>query len=216
MKPALIAIGLLPLVLASCATVPTAQEANDAVLMLREYGSWAWAFGIALIWADLVLPIPQATVIAALGMIYGTFLGGLLGSFGLVTSGLLGYGLMRTSARRFVHRFARPQSLFKMESLFDRSGAWAIVLTRSLPFSVPEVMVLLAGLAGMPMRKFIAALTIGSVPAAFAFAGIGAGWADQPVLALVVSYVLPIFLLPVALIVMRLTARSAKPDAESC
>jgi uncharacterized membrane protein YdjX (TVP38/TMEM64 family) len=188
------------------------------VLMLREYGSWAWAFGIALIWADLVLPIPQATVIAALGMIYGTLLGGLLGSFGLITSGLLGYGLMHTSARRFVHRFARPQSLFKMEALFDRSGAWAIVLTRSLPFSVPEVMVLLAGLAGMPMRKFVAALTIGSVPAAFAFAAIGAGWADQPVLALVVSYVLPILLLPVALIVMRLTARSGakRPDAESC
>jgi hypothetical protein len=44
----------------------------------------------------------------------------------------------------------------------------------------------------MPMRKFIAALTIGSVPTAFAFAAIGAGWADQPILALAVSYVLPI------------------------
>jgi uncharacterized membrane protein YdjX (TVP38/TMEM64 family) len=67
-------------------------------------------------------------------------------------------------------------------------------------------MVFLAGLAGMPMREFIAALTIGSVPTAFAFAGIGAGWADQPILALVVSYVLPILLLPVALYLMRLRA----------
>jgi uncharacterized membrane protein YdjX (TVP38/TMEM64 family) len=33
-------------------------------------------------------------------------------------------------------------------------------------------MVFLAGLAGMPMREFIAALTIGSVPTAFAFAAI--------------------------------------------
>jgi uncharacterized membrane protein YdjX (TVP38/TMEM64 family) len=56
------------------------------------------------------------------------------------------------------------------------------------------------------MREFIAALTIGSVPTAFAFAGIGAGWADQPILALVVSYVLPILLLPVALYLMRLRA----------
>jgi uncharacterized membrane protein YdjX (TVP38/TMEM64 family) len=206
-KPALIAIGLLPLVLASCATIPTAQEANDVVLRLREYGSWAWAFGIALIWIDLVLPIPQTTVIAALGMIYGTWLGGLLGSFGLITSGLLGYGLMFTAARRLVQRFARPQSLSGMQGLFDRNGAWAIVLTRSLPFSVPEVMVFLAGLAGMPLRKFIAALTIGSVPAAFVFAAIGAGWADQPVLALVVSYVLPIVLLPAVLTFLQLTAR---------
>ena len=86
-----------------------------------------------------------------------------------------------------------------MERVFDRRGAWAIVLTRSLPYSIPEAMVFLAGLAGMPTRKFTAALAVGSVPTAFAFAAIGAGWADQPVLALVVSYVVPILLLPIAL-----------------
>jgi uncharacterized membrane protein YdjX (TVP38/TMEM64 family) len=84
-------------VLAACAT-PTPQEASDAVLTLRQYESWAWAVGIALIWADLVLPIPQTGAIAALGIIYGTLLGGLLGSLGLITGGLLGYGLMLTSA----------------------------------------------------------------------------------------------------------------------
>ena len=206
MRSGLIVIGVLSLVLASCATIPTPQEANDAVLVLREYESWAWAFGIALIWADLVLPVPQSAVIAALGIIYGTLLGGLLGSLGLITGGLLGYGLMLTSARRFAQRFAGPRSLHKMESLFDRGGAWAIILTRSLPYSVPEAMVFLAGLAGMPMRKFTAALTIGSVPAAFAFAAMGAAWADQPILALAVSYVLPILLLPIALYLIGLRA----------
>ena len=207
MRSGLIVIGVLSLVLASCATIPTPQEANDAVLVLRKDGSWAWALGIALIWADLVLPIPQTAVIAALGIIYGTLIGGLLGSLGLITSGLLGYGLMLTSARRFAQRFAGPRSLQKMESLFDRGGAWAIILTRSLPYSVPEAMGFLAGLAGMPLRKFTAALTIGSVPTAFAFAAIGAGWADQPIRALAVSYVLPILLLPIALYLMRLRAR---------
>jgi uncharacterized membrane protein YdjX (TVP38/TMEM64 family) len=199
MRSGLIVIGVLSLVLASCSTIPTPEEANDAVLTLREYESWAWAVGIALMWVDLVLPVPQSTLIAALGIIYGTLLGGLLGSLGLVTSGLLGYGLMLTAARRFVG----PRSLHKMESLFDRGGAWAIVLTRSLPYSIPEALVFLAGLAGMPMKKFIAALTLGSVPTAFAFAAIGAGWADQPIVALVVSSVLPILLLPVVLYLMR-------------
>ncbi len=203
MRSRLIVIAVLSLVLASCAAIPTPQEANDAVLVLRKYGSWAWALGVALIWADLVLPIPQTAVIAALGIIYGTPLGGLLGSLGLITGGLLGYGLVLTSARRF----ATPRSLHKMESLFDRGGAWAIILTRSLPYSVPEAMVFLAGLAGMPMRKFTAALTIGSVPTAFVFAAIGAGWADQPIVALAVSYVLPILLLPIALHLIRLRAQ---------
>ena len=161
------------------------------------------ALGIALVWADLVLPIPQTAVIAALGIIYGTVLGGLLGSVGLITGGLFGYGLMLTSARRFAQRFAGPRSFHQMESLFDRGGAWAIILTRSLPYSVPEAVVFLAGLASMPIRKFTAALTIGSVPTAFAFAAIGAAWADQPVMALTVSYVLPILLLPIALHLMR-------------
>jgi uncharacterized membrane protein YdjX (TVP38/TMEM64 family) len=191
------------MLLASCARIPTSQDANDAVLMLRDYDGWAWALGIALIWADLVLPVPQTAVIAALGIIYGTLLGGLLGSVGLISGGLLGYALMRTAARRFASRLVDRRSLHRMEGLFDRAGAWAIVLTRSLPYSVPEAIVFLAGLAGMPMGKFTIALTVGSVPTAFAFAAIGAGWADQPVLALVVSYVLPILLLPVALYVVR-------------
>jgi uncharacterized membrane protein YdjX (TVP38/TMEM64 family) len=200
-------VGIAIFALASCAAIPTAEEADAALLTLRDYESFAWAVGIVLIWADLVLPVPQTAVIAALGIIYGTLLGGLLGSFGLITGGLLGYVLMRTSARRYVQRFVGPQSLHKVESLLHQGGAWAIVLTRSLPYSLPEAMVFLAGLAGMPMKKFSAALTIGSVPTAFVFAGVGAGWADQPILALAVSYVLPILLLPVALcLVQRKTA----------
>jgi uncharacterized membrane protein YdjX (TVP38/TMEM64 family) len=206
-RSALIVIGVLALVLASCTKIPTPQEASVAVLTLRQYEGWAWAVGIALIWADLVLPIPQTAVIAALGIIYGTLLGALLGTLGLITGGLLGYGLMLTSARCFVQRFVGARSLHKMESLFDRGGAWAIVLTRSLPYSVPEAIVFIAGLAGMPIRKFTAALAIGSVPTAFAFAAIGAGWADQPILALGLSYVLPIFLLPVALYLMQRQAQ---------
>ena len=207
MRSRLLVLGALAVVLASCARIPTPEEANDAVLMLQEYESWAWALGVAFIWGDVVLPIPQTAVIAALGIIYGTLLGGLLGGFGLITGGLLGYGLMRTSARRFVQRFAGSQSLEKMEGLFARGGAWAIVLTRSLPYSVPEALVFVAGLAGMPIRPFTAALTIGSLPTAFAFAAIGAGWADQPIRALVVSYILPILLLPVTLYLLRLRAQ---------
>lgn len=197
----------LSLLLVSCAGVPTAAEANQAVLMLREHADWAWALGVALIWIDVVLPVPQTVVIAALGILYGPLLGALLGSFGLITGGLLGYGLMRTAARRVVLRLVPSRSLQRMERLFDRDGAWAIVLTRGLPYSLSEAMVFLAGLAGMPARKVLAALTAGSVPAAVVFAGIGAGWAGQPALALVLSYVLPLLMLPIALQLMRRRAR---------
>jgi uncharacterized membrane protein YdjX (TVP38/TMEM64 family) len=141
--------------------------------MLQKYDAWAWAVGIALIWADLVWPVPQTVVIAALGIIYAPVLGGLLGSVGRVTGGLLGYVLMLTSARHIVRRLVGRRSLDGNGVFFERAGAWAIVLTRILPYSIPEAMVFLAGLAGMPMQKFIAALTVGSVPTAFAAPAIG-------------------------------------------
>jgi len=206
-RSGLVGVAVLTLVVSSCGRIPTAQEADDAVLALRQHGSWSWALGIALIGADVVLPVPQTAVIAALGILYGTFLGALLGSVGLITGGLLGYGLMLTAARRYMRRFVRSQSLDKLERLFDQGGAWAIILSRSLPYSIPEAMVFFAGLAGMPFGKFAAALTIGSVPTAFVFSAIGAGWAHQPVLALAVSYVLPIVLLPIAFHAVRRGAR---------
>jgi uncharacterized membrane protein YdjX (TVP38/TMEM64 family) len=203
MRSGLVVAGMVALALVSCGPIPSTQDTSDAVRMLQKYDAWAWAVGIVLIWADLLLPVPQTVVIAALGIIYGTVLGGLLGSVGLITGGLLGYVLMLTSARRMVRRLVGPQSLNTMQGLFERAGSWAIILTRSLPYSIPEAMVFLAGLAGMPMGKFTAALAIGSVPTAFAFAAIGAGWADRPILALAASYVLPTLLLPVALYVTR-------------
>jgi uncharacterized membrane protein YdjX (TVP38/TMEM64 family) len=202
-RSGLLTLGALAVALSSCARIPTPEEANNVVLGLQQFESWAWAAGIVLIWADVVLPIPQTAVIAALGITYGTLLGGLVGSVGLITGGLLGYGLMLTATRRFVKRLVGAESMQKMESVFDRGGAWAIILTRSLPYSVPEGMVFLAGIAGMPFGTFTAALIIGSVPTALVFAAIGAGWADQPILALVVSHVLSILLLPVALYLIR-------------
>jgi uncharacterized membrane protein YdjX (TVP38/TMEM64 family) len=196
-------VAVLVLLLGACARIPTPQEANDAVLTLRQYDRWAWAAGIALIWADLLLPVPQTAVIAALGILYGTLLGGLIGSVALISGGLLGYALMRSSARKLINLLLGRQALHKMESLFDRAGIWAIILTRGFPFSLAEGIVFLAGLAGMPMGKFFLALTFGSIPTAFVFAAIGAGWAAQPILALMISYLLPILLLPIALYLMR-------------
>ena len=197
------ALGAVCVVLASCATQGDVHGAvNDAVSTLRQYPDWAWAAGIALLWADLLLPVPQTTVIAALGIVYGTVVGGLVGSVGLITGGLLGYLVMRTALRGIVRRLM-GRRFEKMESLFARGGTWAIVLTRSLPYSIPEALIFLAGLAGMPMRKFLAALAVGNIPIAFAFSAIGAGWSDEPGLALVVSFVLPILMLPVVLLLLR-------------
>jgi uncharacterized membrane protein YdjX (TVP38/TMEM64 family) len=200
----LIVISLLGIQTASCAAqIPTVEEVNSAVLALHQYQTWAWALGIGSIWADLVLPVPQTSVIAALGIIYGVIGGGLLGSVGLITAGLLGYGLARAYGRRVVAVLVGEPALRRVEKLSDGSGIWAIVLTRSLPYSIPEVVVCLAGLSRMRLHTCLVALSLGSIPTAFVFAGVGAGWATEPLVALAISYGLPITLLPVALYLLR-------------
>ena len=202
-QPLLIAVVLgVPLI--SCAArLPSLEEVNEVVLQLREYRMWAWALGIGAIWADLALPVPQTVVIAALGIVYGTVGGGLLGSAGLITGGLLGYALARRYGRGPVARLVGDRSLGKVESVFDRAGVWAIILTRSLPYSIPEAVVCVAGLGGMQTSRLLIALSVGSIPTAFVFSAIGAGWDEQPALALTISYGLPIPLLPLALYLLR-------------
>ena len=194
----------LGLPLLSCAAnLPVLEEVNEVVLQLREYRAWGWLLGIGAIWADFVLPVPQPAVIAALGLLYGTLGGGLLGSVGLITGGFLGYALAHRFGRELALRLVGERSLEKMERLLARSGVWAIVLTRSLPYSIPEAVVVAAGLGRMPASRLLLALGLGSVPTAFVFAAIGAGWDEQPALALAISYVLPIPLLPLALYLLR-------------
>ncbi len=198
------AVALLCLPLAACAaSLPTEREIEEAVLGLREYRLWAWALGIVSIWADLVAPVPQTLVIAALGILYGAILGGLIGSVALISGGLLGYALARVYGRGLAVRLAGEASLRRVQGFFDRAGMWAIVLTRSLPYSVPEAVVFVAGLGSMPLRKVVVASSLGSVPTAFVFAAIGAGWDERPLIALAISYVLPIPLLPLVLLLMR-------------
>jgi uncharacterized membrane protein YdjX (TVP38/TMEM64 family) len=192
------------LAIAGCLTEPpSAEEIEQVVLDLRQYRLWAWSIGIVSIWADLVAPVPQTLVLAALGILYGALLGGLIGSVALVTGGLLGYALARAFGRGLAARLAGESSLQRVQRFFDRAGMWAIVLTRSLPYSIPEAVIFVAGLGSMPLSRVVIASCLGSVPTAFAFAAIGAGWDERPLLALGISWVIPIVLLPFVLLLMR-------------
>jgi uncharacterized membrane protein YdjX (TVP38/TMEM64 family) len=176
-------------------------EASTA--LLSHLDTWAWATGILLILADLILPIPQASVITALGAICGIALGTLIGTVGLTLNGVAGYLLMSTPVRRVIERTLKGRSAEASAPLNQWAGPWGIALSRSLPYSIPEAMVCLAGLARMPVRTFLVSLGSGSISTALLYAGIGAGWARDPLLALAISYLLPIASLSAVLYLTR-------------
>ena len=152
---------------------------------------FAWLVGIGLLVADLLLPIPGTVVMAALGYVYGFWLGGMIAASGSMLAGLLAYGACRKVGRRAAEWIAGKEDLARGELLFAGSaGGWIVTLSRWMPV-MPEVIACLAGLAHMPFRRFAVALACGSLPLGFTFAAIGSWGHENPRLALVLSAVLP-------------------------
>lgn len=169
---------------------------------LRGVGAFAWLAGIALLVADLFLPIPGTAVMSGLGLIYGPLVGGAVSALGSFLAGMLAYGLCRGFGHGVALKLAGAADLEKGEHLFARSGGWMVALSRCLPL-LPEVIACLAGLARMPVRKFTIALACGALPVGFVFAGIGTLGQERPGLAIGLSLAIPPVLWLLALQLMR-------------
>ena len=172
----------------------------DALVAATEGArSYAWTIVIFLLVVDLLLPVPNTAVIAAAGILYGPFLGGLIAIAGLFGSGLAGYAI----AYRYGHPVARwligEAGLDEGERLFARSGGWLVICSRWLPV-LPEVVSCMAGLSRMPIGRFALSLLCGITPLAFAFAAAGHYGADRPLATLVVAALVP---LPVWYVIRR-------------
>ncbi|MFN9409343.1 MAG: TVP38/TMEM64 family protein [Akkermansiaceae bacterium] len=164
--------------------------------------SWAWLLGILLLLVDLLLPIPGTIVMSALGVVYGFWIGGLIATIGSMLAGSLGYGVGRFFDEKFAKRWLGEKDFEKGRSLFDKSGAWVVAVSRALPI-LPEVLACMAGLLRMPFGKFVIALACGSIPMGFLFAWIGAIGRDQPAWGLAFSLGVPAVLWGAAALMRR-------------
>lgn len=166
---------------------------DGAIAWLRGHGGVAWIAAIGLLSSDILLPIPSSAILAALGMLYGPAIGGAVGTAGMIVAGLLGYGLCRWLGRPLMLRVLDAGRLRGAERRLHRHGAWIIGLSRWVPV-LAELIVFAAGLAGMPFRRFAAALALGSIPVGFFYAGLGHGGSEHPLATLLACLALPALL----------------------
>jgi uncharacterized membrane protein YdjX (TVP38/TMEM64 family) len=178
---------------------------KEAVAWLRSWGLWAWLVAIALMMADIILPIPATAVLATLGIVYGPVVGGLIGCAGSMLAGSVGYLACRAMGRRAAVWMLGESGFEKSHAFFVRSGGWTVALSRWM-IILPEMVSCLAGLTRMPARLYFTALACGTVPMCFAYAWIGHAESDRPVLALSLSAAAPVLLWPV----MQMSARFRK------
>lgn len=116
----------------------------DAVLSLEgarkwmeSYGDWAWAAGIVLLIADIILPVPSTVVMSALGWMYGWWLGGLIAAAGSMLSGMIAYVACRSIGRGAARWIAGEDGLRRGEEVFEKYGGWLVALSRWMPV-LPE------------------------------------------------------------------------------
>jgi uncharacterized membrane protein YdjX (TVP38/TMEM64 family) len=199
-------IGIAALFLLSWGLFGESLEAAWNVGTLTEHfeqaKTWAWLLGILLLLADLLLPIPGTIVMSALGAVYGFWIGGLLSAIGSMLAGMLGYGVGRFFDEKFAKRWLGEKDFEKGKTLFDRSGALVVAMSRALPI-LPEVLACMAGLLRMPFGTFVIALACGSVPMGFLFAWIGMVGREQPAWGLAFSLGVPAVLWSVAAVMRK-------------
>ena len=188
----LLALTIIPFVIWGDA-MEAALSIDGARSWMANFGAGAGLAGMALLVADIALPVPSTIVMSALGLTYGTWLGGLYASAGSVLAGLIAYGLCRWLGRPMALRIAGADGLSSGEAFFARGGPWLVLMSRWMPV-LPEAVACLAGLVQMRFGAFCLALVCGSVPMGFAFAGIGALGQEQPAWAIGLSIVVPALL----------------------
>lgn len=173
---------------------------------LRELGDWSWIVAVGLIVADIAVPIPTTLIITMMGQQYGPFLGGLIGTLGSFSAGVVAYGLTRMLGRGFA-RWLLGDELDGASRFFTQSGSFAVACSRWLPL-IPEAVSCLAGLVRMPFGKYCVALLCGAVPMCFAYAAL-ATISENQLVPLIISILLPV---PIWWVAGRLLHLRAQTD----
>jgi uncharacterized membrane protein YdjX (TVP38/TMEM64 family) len=171
----------------------TALSLEGAREWMQGFGVWAWAAGVLLLVADIVLPIPSTVVMSAIGWSYGWWIGGVICALGSMLSGIVAYAACRWLGHGAAAWIAGEEGMRKAEALFEKHGGWLVALSRWTPV-LPEAVACLAGIARMPWRVFLPALACGSIPLGFAFAAIGHLGQSEPGWAIALSAVTPVAL----------------------
>ncbi|MDF9800440.1 putative membrane protein YdjX (TVP38/TMEM64 family) [Catalinimonas alkaloidigena] len=163
--------------------------------LLESYGYWAWVIGIVLLTLDLLLPLPATVIMAAIGMLYGPLLGGVINAIGSVLAGTLGYELCRQFGERTTRRLLGENDWQRGQKINHKIGGFIVALSRWTPL-LPEVIACMAGMIRMERVKFYLALACGSVPLGFAYAMVGniSSGINSPLLTLAIAAIAPILL----------------------
>ncbi len=123
------------------------------------------------------LGLPSAVVLTAGGLVFGVWLGALLGALGLVASALWCFAAARLMGRDWVQSRI-PERLRPLEQRAESFGPPLIGLVTAHPMGVMTPLYLAAGLSRIRFGPFLAACAIAGPVRAALYAGFGSQLTD--------------------------------------
>jgi 3-dehydroquinate synthase len=125
------------------------------------------ALVVAILAADIVLPVPSGPISTLAGSHLGVALGTAASALGMTLGAVIAFAV----ARRFaVAEFLRNSEPVSEKLAYD--GPWMLVLTRPLPI-IAEAGVLIAGSLQMPWRTFLPPVVVSNIAISATYAALG-------------------------------------------
>lgn len=128
---------------------------------------------VALLVADVLLPVPSSFVMVFSGAAFGVAAGSALALAGSIAGEWLGFELARRHGRAMAARLVGDDEIDRLAGFFARHGTTAVIMTRPLPV-VMETISIIAGLSDMSRRRFLGASFLGTAPIVVVYAYAGA------------------------------------------
>ncbi|HEX8209695.1 MAG TPA: VTT domain-containing protein [Longimicrobium sp.] len=160
------------------AAVALGLPVEDARPWMGRGGAGAAAAGVALLVADVALPVPSSGVMLAHGVLFGVWTGAALSLAGSMGAAAVAFALGR-AGNEWIRRLVTPAEHERAGRLLARWGVLAIVASRPVPM-LAETLMILAGASPMPWGRAMLAAFVGTLPAALAYAAVGATAASLP------------------------------------
>lgn len=145
---------------------------TDPGPLLEPRGALAAVAGVALLVADVFLPVASSVVMLTHGAMFGVAVGCALSLLGSLGAFAVGFALGRRGEHA-LERFVPEGERLRADRLLRRWGVLAIVVTRPVPM-LAETMAFVAGASSLPWRDSLVAALLGSLPAAVLYAVAGA------------------------------------------
>ena len=147
----------------------SAESIQTWVALLGWHGP---AIYVGLVTFRVFLFLPSWVVLSAGGLVFGAFLGTVLGGFGVVLSAVIGFAVARGIGRDWV----RPHVRVKLEGYEQRVqqvGPLVIGLATAHPVGPMSAFHWAAGFSTIPLLGFLVAVMLGGPVRAFIYAFLG-------------------------------------------